>query len=137
FLSLIGFSAAHDILARIPRFQHGDDSERAALRLSKQVMLAVGVVVLLITIWAPPAVLTIGYLAATLFAAAWGPAAIWPVHGKRLSARGAGCGMVAGFLGAGVLGGLVELGGLTLPLWADPVLVGLALSVVATLVGDL
>ncbi|MGH3358709.1 MAG: sodium:solute symporter family protein [Nocardioidaceae bacterium] len=137
FLSLIGFSAAHDILQWLPRMQRRSASEAEALRLSKQVMLAIGVVVLLVTIWAPPAVLTIGYFAATLFAAAWGPVAIWSVHGKRLSARGAMSGMIAGFVGVGVLNGLVEFAGLSLPIWADPVLIGVALSVLATVIGDL
>src|SRR5690606_28384245 len=84
FLALIGFSAAHDVLSHLPRFR-SEGSEKAALRTSQRIMLVVGVVVLAVTLWSPPAVLTIGYLAATLFAAAWGPTAVWSIRGKKIS----------------------------------------------------
>ena len=133
FLSLIGFSTAHDV---IPWLRRGRTERDDSLGYSKAVMLIAGVVVLLITIWAPPAVLTIGYFAATLFAAAWGPVAIWAIHAKGLTARGAICGMIAGFVGVGVLNGLVEFAGLDLPIWADPVLIGVSLSIIATAIGN-
>lgn len=132
FLSLIGFSAAHDVLAW--RDQKVDPSE--ALGFSRLVMLGAGVVVLVITIWAPPAVLTIGYFAATLFAAAWGPIAVWCIRSPKLTARGAIWGMVAGFVGVGVLSGLVEFAGVSLPVWANPVVLGFALSIAAAVVGN-
>ncbi|MQA05354.1 MAG: sodium:solute symporter family protein [Streptosporangiales bacterium] len=137
FLSLIGFSAAHDVLPWLRRRQADADDDRQALRTSRLVMLLAGLVVLGVTAVAPPAVLTIGYFAATLFAASWGPIAIWAVHGKRLTARGAAAGMTAGFVVAAVLQGLVEFAGLGLPSWLDPVLFAFAASVVAAYLGNL
>ena len=134
FLALIGFSAAHDVFA----WRGGPArSEQEALRFSRLVMLGAGLAVLLVTLWSPPAVLEIGYFAATLFAASWGPAAIWGIRSARLTARGALAGMVAGFVGVAVLNGLVTFGGLVLPVWADPVIVGFALSIGATALGNL
>ena len=46
--------------------------ERTALRFSRAVMLVLGLVVLAVTYFSPPAVFTIGYFAATLFAASLG-----------------------------------------------------------------
>lgn len=144
FLALIGFSAAHDVFAwrRQPSGKQAgsEDSgrdETDALRFSRLVMFSGGVVVLGLTLWSPPAVLEIGYFAATLFAASWGPAAIWGIRSARLTARGALCGMVAGFVGVAVLNGLTTFGGLDLPAWADPAIVGFALSIGATIVGNL
>lgn len=65
FLSLVGFSTAHDIA---PLFRWARErASGAALRFSRTVMLVVGLVVLGVTIVAPPAVFEIGYFAATLF----------------------------------------------------------------------
>lgn len=134
FLALIGFSVAHDVL---PWLRHRGDDEASALRTSRIVMLVVGLVVLGATAAAPPAVLTIGYFAATLFAASWGPVAIWAIHGRRLTARGAAAGMVTGFVVAAVLQGLVEFAGLALPVWLDPVLFAFAASVLAAWLGNI
>ncbi|WP_219416306.1 sodium:solute symporter family protein [Pseudonocardia nigra] len=137
FLSLIGFSAAHDVLPWLTRRRGTPVDDASALRTSRIAMLGAGVVVLLITFWSPPAVLTIGYFAATLFAAAWGPVAIWCIRSARLSTRAAMAGMIAGFGTVAVLNGLVEFGGLDLPVWADPVLIGFTASIVATWLGGL
>ncbi|PZT70314.1 hypothetical protein DN402_33135 [Streptomyces sp. SW4] len=133
FLSLIGFSAAYDVLPR--GAQHAEPEERA-LRRSRLMMLGTGVVVLLVTLLTPPAVLEIGYFAATLFAAAWGPLAFWSVRSDRLGPRGAIAGMVAGFAGVTVASLLTDVAGVELPVWADPVFIGLALSVAATWIAD-
>ncbi|GHD06878.1 sodium:solute symporter family protein [Zhihengliuella salsuginis] len=133
FLSLIGFSAANDIFAA--RSQDGEN-EAAALKKSRIVMLCAGVAVLLATLWAPAGVLTIGYFAATLFAAAWGPLAVWSIRGRKLTAAGAASGMIAGFVGVGILNGMQDFGGITLPVWANPVVIGFALSIMATLIGN-
>src|SRR5699024_7732530 len=110
FLSLIGFSAANDVMpyltgrrVRTPEFatatagsrpstgsaassgtntrvatdvggpadDTGDsaDDDKRGLQIARWTMVVAGLVVLVITWAAPPAVLTIGYFAATLFAA--------------------------------------------------------------------
>src|ERR671915_492853 len=134
FLALIGFSAAHDIA---PNFLRTERDERTALRFSRAVMLALGLVVLAVTYFSPPAVFTIGYFAATLFAASWGPVAILCIFSERITARGAIAGMVAGFLTVFVLQGLVEFAGVVLPIWADPVILGFAASILGIFVGSL
>jgi Na+/proline symporter len=134
FLALIGFSAAHDIA---PNFLRTERDERTALRFSRSVMLVLGLIVLAVTYISPPAVFTIGYFAATLFAASWGPVAILCIFSERITARGAIAGMVAGFLTVFVLQGLVEFAGVVLPIWADPVILGFAASFLGIFVGSL
>ena len=95
FLSLVGFSAAHDIA---PLFRWARERESsAALGFSRSVMLVVGLIVLAVTIVAPPAVFEIGYFAATLFVSSWGPLAFLSVYNKRLTRRGAIAGMSVSF----------------------------------------
>ncbi len=133
FLSLIGFSAAHDIAPTVSRAQR---DERAALRFSRIVMLVLGFIVLGITYVAPPAVFTIGYFAATLFAASWGPVAILSIFNARVTARGAIAGMLAGFVTVLVLQGLIEFAGVELPIWANPVILGFGASFLGIFAGS-
>ncbi len=132
FLSLIGFSAAHDVA---PGLLGG--REDTSVRFSRLVMLVAGLVVLGATYLAPPAVLAIGYFAATLFAASWGPVAIMSIYSERITARGATCGMVAGFVTVFALQGLSEFAGLSLPIWAHPVILGFAAGLAGILLGNL
>lgn len=134
FLSLIGFSVAHDLT---PLLRGGDADPDVALRASRIVMLATGLIVLGVTYVAPPAVLTIGYFAATLFAASWGPVAVLAIYSDRITRRGAIAGMVAGFVCAFTLQGLVEFAGVALPIWADPVIISFLAGLSGALVGSL
>lgn len=138
FLSLIGFSASRDIAPALSarRRAEFDEDDRAALRFSRLVMLAVGLVVLAVTWEAPPAVLTIGYFAATLFAGSWGPVAIGSVHHRGMTERGALWGLVTGFTVVFVLQAFVEFGDLELPIWAHPVIIGVVANVAAMWLGN-
>ncbi|WP_029089392.1 sodium:solute symporter family protein [Brevibacterium album] len=113
----------------------GDD-DVAGLRVARWTMLVVGLAVLAVTSVAPPAVLTIGYFAATLFAASWGPIAFWSVWSERLSARGAASGMIAGFAVVAVLESLSAFAGLELPDLLNPTVLGFAASVLGTVLGN-
>ncbi|MQA07882.1 MAG: sodium:solute symporter family protein [Pseudonocardiaceae bacterium] len=135
FLSLIGFSVVHDIAPALRRGTAAAATD-GGVRASRVVMLATGAVVLGITFVAPPAVLTIGYFAATLFAASWGPIAVLSIYSDRVTRRGAIFGMVSGFVVAFALQGLVEFGGLSMPVWADPVLLSFVISLLGVLVGS-
>ncbi|WGW13539.1 sodium:solute symporter family protein [Saxibacter everestensis] len=137
FLSLIGFSVANDIMPWISRRSSVTADDATTLRTSRIVMLIAGLAVLGITFIAPPAVMTIGYFAATLFAAAWGPVAVWCIKGTRMTTRGAAAGMISGFLVVGILNGLVEFAGVELPTIANPVILGLLASVAGVLVGNI
>ena len=113
------------------------DEGARGLWASRITMFVVGLVVLAITAIASPAVLTIGYFAATLFAASWGPIAFWSVRSERLTARGAAAGMICGFLVVGVLNSATEFAGLTLPTILDPVILGFLASIVGTWLGSI
>lgn len=138
FLSIIGFSVDHDVLPWI-RAKAGLREKEGNISLTRWAMVGVALVALVFTYFSPPAVLTIGYFAATLFAASWGPLAFWCIRSEKLTARGAISGVVTGFLVVGVLEGLQAFGGgaIDLPLWANPVLIGLAASIIATLLGNM
>ena len=135
FLSLVGFSTAHDIA---PLFRWGRERERhAALRFSRIVMLVVGLIVLGIAIVAPPAVFAIGYLAATLFVASWGPLAFLSVYNRRLTARGAIAGVAAGFTTTFVFEALRTFAGLELPIYLEPVILGFFAGLLGFYLGSL
>ncbi|SJM66370.1 sodium:solute symporter [Gulosibacter sp. 10] len=159
FLSIIGFSAANDILPVISkRFrarthvttmtgsintqavttepENAATADKAKLQASRIVMLLISVVVLGLTFVTPPVVLAIGYFAATLFAAAWGPVAIWSTQSRKITARGALAGMITGFTVSVGLQGLTEFTPLTLPTILDPVLLGMVLGIIAIYLGD-
>lgn len=135
FLSLVGFSTAHDIA---PLFRWGREREsHAALRFSRTVMLVVGLIVLGVTIIAPPAVFAIGYFAATLFVASWGPLAFLSIYSRRLTARGAFAGVAAGFTTTFVVEGLRTFAGLELPIYLEPVILGFFAGLLAFYLGSL
>lgn len=125
FLSLVGFSASHDI------FRPRERSEAARLRISRLAMLAVGVLALVLAFVFPPRILWITYFAGTVFASSWGPVAIMSVWSRRITAGGAFWGIVSGFISNVVPKALDMLGILDLPYWADPILIG---ALVSTLV---
>jgi sodium/pantothenate symporter len=133
FLSLIGFAAAHDIAPAISRV--GRDPS-VSLMFSRTVMLVLGVIVLGLTYVAPPAVLAIGYFAATLFATSWGPVAILAIFTEWMTARGAMVGMLVGFVAVFILQGLVEFADVAFPIWADPVILGFGVTLLGILVGN-
>jgi len=128
FLSLVSFSASHDI------FPHHSKDDRRHLRISRYTMLAVGVVILGLAFFQPPAILWITYFAGTLFASSWGPVAFFSVWSDRISAAGAFWGIVMGFLGNAVAKLLSTFEIVAFPAFLDPFLIGLALSIAAILI---
>ncbi len=168
FLSIVGFSAANDILpafsnrrefstATPGQIESGGLAKRGRdqrtktasidvdfarsidqqkLRTSRNVMLIVSVVVLILTFITPPVVLTIAYFAATLFGAAWGPVAICSTQSRRITARGALWGMIGGFVVAAAVQAVDEFTEIQLPTLANPVILGLAACVLGILLGN-
>jgi Na+/proline symporter len=128
FLSLVSFSASHDI------FPHHSKDDRRHLRISRYTMLVVGVVILGLAFFQPPAILWITYFAGTLFASSWGPVAFFSVWTDRVSAAGAFWGIVMGFLGNAVAKLLSVFEIVAFPAFLDPFLIGLALSIAAILI---
>lgn len=145
FLSLIGFSAVNDILPIFSR--DGETSEEAGsagvsevgsgLLFNRLVMLGAGVVVLVVTLFSPPAVLEIGIFAATLFAASWGPLAFLSIYYRRITKWGALASLVAGFVTVFVFEALATFGGVSFPVYLEPVIPGWVVSLLALFVADL
>ncbi|SDJ16148.1 sodium:solute symporter family protein [Alteribacillus bidgolensis] len=124
FLQLIGNSVAHDILI------NKEKSSKIVLRFSRNTMLLSSVVILLITLWQPPAVMWIGYFAATLFAASWGPTAFASVYSKKVTKNAAFWGIIIGFLGV-VAAELYQMLVTDLPIYFHPIIIGVVLSTLA------
>jgi sodium/pantothenate symporter len=122
FLSLVGFSASHDV------FPHPLRDDRHQLRVTRFTMLGVGLAALALAYFQPPAIMWITYFAGTLFASSWGPVAFFSVWSDRITAAAAFWGIVAGFGGNALAKLLEHRGILDLPAFLDPFLIGLALS---------
>jgi sodium/pantothenate symporter len=128
FLSLVSFSASHDI------FPHHSQDDRKHLRSSRYTMLVVGVVILGLAFFLPPAILQTTYFAATLFASSWGPLAFFSVWSDRITAAGAFWGIVTGFLGNAIAKLLSVFGIVAFPAFLDPFVIGLSLSIATILI---
>jgi len=128
FLSLVAFSACHDI------FPHHTKDDRRHLRVSRYTTLLVGVVILALAFFQPPAILLITYFAGTLFASSWGPLAFFSVWSDRITAGGAFWGIVVGFLGNTIAKALSVFEIVEFPALVDPFLVGLASSIATILI---
>jgi len=127
FLSLVGFSASNDIV------RHEGTSETRLLRLSRVCMLGIGLLVLTLAFVLPPRIFWITYFAATVFASSWGPMAFMSVWSRRITADGAFWGIITGFVGNCAAKALDYLEFIELPVWADPIILGAALSTVVIL----
>ncbi|WP_174614691.1 sodium:solute symporter family protein [Virgibacillus ihumii] len=122
FLQLIGNSVAHDI------FINKENESKVVLRFSRNTMLISSIVIMMITLWQPPAVMWIGYFAATLFAASWGPVAFASVYSKTVTKNAAFWSIIAGFV-AVVGAELYEMLVTDLPIYLHPVIIGVVLSI--------
>ncbi|HEU5468881.1 MAG TPA: sodium:solute symporter family protein [Steroidobacteraceae bacterium] len=127
FLSLVAFSASHDVL------KPGTASDAAKLRISRRTMLGVGLAALALAMFVPPNIFWITYFAGTVFASSWGPVAFMSVWSRRITEAGAFWGIVAGFAGNVVPKALALLGVITLPVWADPIILGALLGAAVTI----
>ena len=125
FLSLVGFSASNDIAPRTD----ADDQER--LKTSRRAMFLISLAALALA-WILPQgkLFWITYFAGTLFASSWGPVAFMSVWSRRITEAGAFWGIIAGLLGNIGTNGLALLNMVDLPVFFDPILVGVVLSYV-------
>lgn len=137
FLSLVGFSLSHDLfeISGSPLLDRYDTDEDY-LRLSRFFVFAFAVVVFVVTYFQPPAVLWIGYFAASIFAAAWGPIAFASVHWERASRTGALWGISVGFVTIITAKALVNYGFISLPTFAPPEIIGFLASLGAVVIGS-
>lgn len=123
FLSLVGFSASNDILPQTTT----DNQQR--LRKSRRAMLVLSLVALGVSFLLPEGrIFWITYFAGTLFASSWGPVAFMSVWSKRITEGGAFWGIIAGLVGNLFTNTLALLRIIDLPVYLDPILVGVVLS---------
>lgn len=124
FLSIIGFSLSNDILP-------ASLNEKTAMRKSRIAVLSAGLVALLLALFQPPAVMSVVWFAATLFASSWGPVALMSIWSKRITAAGAGWGLAVGFIGNVMLSMMIQVEWLSLPVYLHPVLLSTLMALVA------
>lgn len=124
FLQLIGSSITRDLMEQSRNKTYSD---KKLLRASRISMIVISIIILLIGLWQPPSVMWIGYFAATLFAASWGPIAFASVYSKTVTKDGAFWSIITGFLGV-ILGESLKKLGVQLPVYVNPVIIGVVLS---------
>lgn len=133
FLSVIGFSLTQDIV------QKEFKSEAEQLKVSRIVMLIVGIISLVLAYLGLGGVRIISWFASTIIAASWAVAGIGSVVSKKLSATGARWSMIAGFLGFIISKCLVGFGvqpfASVLINFFDPFFIGIYLSLIFAVLG--
>ncbi len=128
FLSLVGFSVSNDL------FRHDAVDDKKMLKLSRLIMLMVGLVILAIAFVSPIDIFWLTYFVGTLFASSWGPVALMSVWSKNITAAAAFWGIVSGFVFNAVPKALEYLEWISLPFWLDPILLGGLVSLLVVLV---
>lgn len=128
FLSLVGFSVGNDL------FRHDAVDDKRMLKLSRVIMLMVGVVILVIAFISPIDIFWLTYFVGTLFASSWGAVALMSVWSKKITAAAAFWGIVSGFTFNVVPKALEYMEWIELPFWLDPILLGGLVSLVVVLV---
>lgn len=134
FLSVIGFSVTSDI------FQKEYKSEEEKLRLSRIVMLGVGIVSLILAYMGLGGIRIISYFASTIIAASWAVPGIGSIVSKKMSKTGARWSMIAGFLGFIITKCMVGFGIGKAPdifvNFLDPFFIGFFLSLLFAILGS-
>ena len=128
FLSLVGFSVSHDL------FRRDVVDDKKMLKLSRWIMLGVGVVTLGIAFVSPIDIFWLTYFVGTLFASSWGAVALMSVWSKNITTDAAFWGIVSGFAFNAVPKALEYFELISLPFWLDPILLGGCVSLVVVLV---
>jgi hypothetical protein len=96
-------------------------------------MLITSIIALIVSLSFEPQIFWLTYFAGTLFASAWGPVALMSVWSSRITAAAAMWGIIAGFFG-NVIPKLLSLAGIVdWPVYLDPILIGVALSLITVL----
>jgi len=127
FMSLVGFSAANDL------FPHHEKTEARAIGVSRVIMFGVGILALAATFLFPPSIFWVTYFIGPLFASTWGPVALMSIWSRRITRDGAFWGIISGFVFNAVPWLLQFVGWITLPSWADPILLGAVVSLIVTI----
>jgi sodium/pantothenate symporter len=100
------------------------------LRFSRWIMLLVGAITLVISLFLPPNIFWLTYYVGTVFASSWGPVAFMSIWSDSITARAAYWGISTGFAGNMIPRLLDTLGWIDLPSYLDPILIGGVISLV-------
>ncbi len=129
FLSLIGSNITLDIISI--------KEERKQLSYGKVIILIVAVIICLLCVFQPPQIFWITYLGATIVSCSWLPVSIASVWSKRVTKTGAFWSMLLGFVVSAIMKIYVSIKGVTLPIYFDPFFVGIAVSLIALILGSM
>lgn len=129
FLSLVSSNVVKDI-AKV-------NGEKKQLLYGKIISLIIAAIILVLCILNPPQIFWITYLGATIVACSWLPVSIASVWSKRVTKVGAFASMLSGFIVSTVMKLVTVAKGITLPIYFDPFFVGIAVSIIALIVGSL
>ena len=125
FLSLVGFSASNDVVER---------EKDLSLRATRLVMMIVGFVVLLASLYFPPNIFWLMLFVGTVYASSWGPVGLMSVWSKRITESAAYWGMITGFVFNVIPAALEYLGYIKWPSFLHPAIIGTVVSLVTILV---
>jgi sodium/pantothenate symporter len=121
FLSLVGFSASNDVVKR----------EKAPdLRSIRVIMMTVGVVVLLASLYFPPNIFWLMLFVGTIYASSWGPVGLMSIWSKSITEAAAYWGMISGFVFNVIPAGLEYFGYITWPSYLHPAIIGTVISLI-------
>lgn len=127
FLSLIGASAANDLAAA---------KGKQSIRIGRIVMIVVSLIVLVCALTNPPAIFVIMFLGGATAASSWMPVAAGCLFSRRMTKTGAFCGMLAGMAGCLAANLVKTIGGVNLPSWLDPAIIGIFCNIIAIFIGS-
>lgn len=127
FLSLIGASVANDLaIAR----------NEKSIRIGRLIMIVVSLIVLVCAIANPPAIFVIMFLGGATAASSWMPVAVGCIFSRRMTKTGAFCGMISGMAGCLAANLVKSIGGVNLPSYLDPAIIGIICNVIAIFIGS-
>ncbi|MBT6330491.1 MAG: sodium:solute symporter family protein, partial [Kordiimonadaceae bacterium] len=124
FLSLVGFSVSNDIIKR---------EQPLTIKTTRYVMMGIGIIVLLASFYFPSNIFWLMIFIGTIFTSAWGVVAFMSVWSKKITESAAFWGMVSGLVFNVVPATLVYFGQLELPVYLNPVVIGVVASLVVTI----
>ncbi|MEP4484781.1 MAG: sodium:solute symporter family protein [Halioglobus sp.] len=120
FLSLVGFSASNDVVRR---------KKELSLRSTRLIMMIVGVIVLLASLYFPPNIFWLMLFVGTVYASSWGPVGLMSIWSKRITESAAFWGMITGFVFNVIPAGIEYLGYIKWPSYLHPAIIGTVVSI--------
>jgi len=125
FLSLVGFSASNDLVKR---------DKDLSLRSTRLVMMGVGVIVLLASLYFPPNIFWLMLFVGTVYASSWGPVGLMSIWSKRITEAAAFWGMITGFVFNVVPASFEYFGYITWPSYLHPAIIGTVVSLATIMI---